>query len=186
MARAASETNEVRDELKREHEKGQVGAQQEELLTETLRLLRETLLRVVEREKTAIEKRDGLQAEMAGVPKKIDKAVKDAVEQRDREWRPFLKEEVDKATRDEKKRGAAALQGAKQRAATAKDATGIAEGVMEEMRGERGPGPDGLEERGRPSGTTRGTRLSRMSRRGRPSGTTRGRSGTRLSRMSRR
>ena len=51
---------------------------------------------------------------LAGVPEKIA----DAVKQRDREWQPTLR-------------------GAEQRVTTAEDATGIAEGVMEEMRRDR-------------------------------------------------
>ena len=119
--RAERKTDEVREELEGELEQADG---RERVLTDTLEL---AVQRVKERD--GLEKeRDGLKRRLAGVPKKVEEAVKAAVAQRDCEWRPFLKQEVDKATAKEEERGSTALQEAKQRADTGRAA------------GQRGPG----------------------------------------------
>ena len=87
--------------------------------------------------KAVVNEREGLKRELAGVPKKIEDAVWEAVAQRNRDWQPVLEREVSTATREEKQRGADALEGAEQGARDAQNATGFAEQAMEEMRGER-------------------------------------------------
>ena len=87
--------------------------------------------------KAVVNEREGLKRELEGVPKKIEDAVWEAVAQRNRDWQPVLEREVSTATREEKQRGADALEGAEQGARDAQNATGFAEEAMEEMRGER-------------------------------------------------
>ena len=87
--------------------------------------------------KAVVNEREGLKRELEGVPKKIEDAVWEAVAQRNRDWQPVLEREVSTATREEKQRGADALEGAEQGARDAQNATGFAEQAMEEMRGER-------------------------------------------------
>ena len=115
--------------------------------------------KIKEAVKAVVDERDGLKLELAGVPKKINDAVWEAVAQRNRDWQPVLEREIDKATREEKQRGADALEGAEQGARDAQNATGLAEQAMEEMREDR-DAAQGKRDRARRDLETRTTELT--------------------------